>query len=163
MTENERRRILAEARRHLAKRQEPYSPPARRFVADWPLSSEPEPFVPEWAPEPKLDTRPPPPRAQAAQVDWPAVIDQRIDAAVATAFTTMRGDLISACEVIADEVNASRRDAVAEMTDQVRALKIELCELQTTLCELRTAVANDRAKSVLDLPALPSTRRTDLN
>jgi hypothetical protein len=51
----------------------------------------------------------------------------------------MRGDLLAACEVIADEVTAQRQDVADNLADAVRSLKIELAEAQTTINELRAA------------------------
>jgi hypothetical protein len=150
----ERESIMAQARKTVARHEsERAQPPKPRLKeTEWRLP-QPEP-EPEYVPG--LDTRP----AAAPAVDWDAlnaVIDRRIESAI----TRMRGDLLSACEVIADEVTASRQAVADDLADAIRALKLELAEAQATITELRAA---SRAKTIDDPPAPPPlVRRTDLN
>jgi hypothetical protein len=137
--------------RHEIERSQPPKP--RVQETEWRLP-EPEP-EPEYVPG--LDTRP----DAAPTVDWNALnaaIDRRIESAI----IRMRGDLLAACEVIADEVTAQRQDVADNLADAIRSLKIELAEAQTTIAELRAA---SRAKTIEgDPPAPPPlVRRTDLN
>jgi hypothetical protein len=100
--------------------------------------------------ERKLDTAP------AASVDW----DARIRAAIAEE----RAFLVEAIgSALAEMLDTERKEANAELSDEVRRLRIELAETQTTLSELRQLIASDRAKIVEDLPNPLVPRRVELN
>jgi hypothetical protein len=51
----------------------------------------------------------------------------------------------------------------ADMAADVAEARVAVAEAQVAIARLRETLACDRAKAVLDLPALPSTRRSDLN
>ena len=56
-------------------------------------------------------------------------------------------------------VAKAHENAREELSEEVRKLRIELCETQTTLNELRSVIASEKAQ-VVDLPS-PFTRRVN--
>jgi hypothetical protein len=152
-SDEDRRRIMSEARAHLAHRDETETPLQRAMRL--PLVDQVEKWKRDHPqqepPEECLDTPTP-------AIDWDEV-DRRIlvlvDQRIAESIISERALLLN---VVAGEVGealaAQRQDSANDLADRVRELRIELAELQTTLGELRQAVALERGR-VLDLPALP--------
>jgi hypothetical protein len=143
MTEEERRRILDEARATLARPMERYTP---KRGGEWKPPAEPEP-------------EPPPRGLDTAPTDWSAVIDGRIASARAAMGAELEATRAFVLEVVAEALGEAladhRKEAAGELADAVRSLRIELLELQTTLCEVRQALAIERGHksgTVIDMP-----------
>jgi hypothetical protein len=163
----EHEEIMRQARktvaRHEIERSQPPKPRVRE--TEWRLP-EPEP-PPEYVAG--LDTTAP--RVDSRE------IDRRIAAAVAKARKEWRGEIEGArafiFEVLGEALGkcweAQRDDAAAELGDAVRGLneafsklKVEICEMRLDLARAKESAAIEKLKTI-DLPAVPSTRRTDIN
>ena len=97
----------------------------------------PQPEQPR--PERKLDT---------ARPDLFAWVEQRLQ-------SERKLILEAVGEAIGEMLAEQHRNAKTALQDEVRQLKIELCELQTTLAELRQVLARERR-----LESLPQLART---
>jgi hypothetical protein len=95
---------------------------------------------------------------------WNAWLDARLDErlqderdfmveAVGTALGEATADL-------RDEIDEQRKKARQQLHEEVKLLRAELCELSTVVSELRKVIASEHAR-VLDLPALPQSRRVN--
>ena len=147
MSNNERdaRRALAEARRLLEERPELYVP---TFGDD---IDEPEPeFEPAPARRQRLDTRPQP-QPEPDWAPWETWLETRLNAALAI----QREELF---EILAQLVAGEREAAAEAWRDQVRGLRADLDKTAQLLEQLGKVIEyerSERAKVVMDLPALP--------
>ena len=148
------RRVLREARRLLEQQPEPYTPPAsfrermnRRVRMIDEDVEELGPFEPAPA---RLDTRQQP-QPEPDWAPWETWLESRLNAAVAI-------EREKIYEVLA-EVVAGERDRAAEAwRDQVRGLRADLDKTAQLLDQLGKVIEyerSERAKVVVDLPALP--------
>ena len=56
-------------------------------------------------------------------------------------------------QVIGESWRRQRRENKRELNDELRSVKIEICNLETTLAELRTVVSAERSDKIINLPA----------
>jgi hypothetical protein len=131
----ERERILREARETLDRPMECYEPPAGK-AHEPPPETEPEPW-------PKLDT--------ADWSGWEAWVSRRVSAALAAERKTIIKIVASA---LAEFVGTER----AKLRDEIHEQRIEQAKLSSALAELHTLLSSERAKTIIDLPALPLRR-----
>jgi hypothetical protein len=140
----DRERILEDARELLEKKVEAYVPPSE------PVRYKRYDPAPEPEPERWLDTAP-------AATDWSAWetwVNTRIRDALLSERETLLAIMAEAIgTTLRRSLTKERREQKAELEDEVRSLRIELCNLESTLSELRAVIASERAK-VIDLPAL---------
>jgi len=135
MDEQERERILAEARASLERLASPGAAPPAASRDTEAVASEPEP-KPDLEPAPALDT---------------AAIDARIAAAIAAE----RGFTREAIGRALGEALAKEREMVREqLRSELRSLHIGVAQIETALAELRAVLAAERGQ-VIDLPPLP--------
>lgn len=147
--------VLAEARATLASQPQRYVPRAEPTVIHKTHDPEPEPEY-----RPQLDTTP-----IGMTADWAAYIERRINerveeerstilAAVMGAFDAL--DIPGLCQGIAD----AREHGEKRMAEQLREVRAALNEMQSAFAKL--AAAEAQHKAIIDLPALPLSRR-DVN
>jgi hypothetical protein len=151
MKDEERKRILREARENVRLRDFPHAanvhhadPPPRvskELRREW---RRPEPEQPK----PELDTNPELGR-QATWDAWNAWCDQRIAAAIAAERAFMVEVVGAAIGQMLDEESEEHKRALSL---EVRELKIEIAKLQCALAEQRAFSAAGDRRSVLDLP-----------
>ena len=149
------RQILDEARETLARQPQPYLAPAEplRYRTTYKPEPEPEP--------PKLDIAPAPP-----PMDWWAAIDQRIEQHV----EAERGFMLAVVgealgEALADAREEHHKALADARAEHQKELHKQALELKTGLNGLEDAVRKLAAaehKTIVDLPALPLSRR-DVN
>jgi hypothetical protein len=158
MTDEERERILAEARENVRSRDFPNTearhedPRPRREYWQRP---EPEPKKRE----PKRDTNADylDRRAQS-DASWNEWADQKIANAIATERAFMREAIGGA---IAEMLDEERQEYKRALNREAQDLKLELVKLQTILAEYRALFATSDRRSVLDLPNPLTTRNVN--
>jgi hypothetical protein len=162
MTEDEKREVLRQAWENVARLQEqfPHGAPREDIL---------ERRIPELKARCQLDkplheTDSMRARRLRAEHDasWNAWFDARLEERLGDerdfmieAVGTALGETV---EDLKDEMDQRRKEERQALSDEVRKLRIELCELSTVVSGLRQVLAAERAK-VLDLPPLPSARR----
>jgi hypothetical protein len=127
----ERERILREARDLLERKVESYVPPPElRYRRHDP----PEPEPPELPPRLDID------------------IDVRIAQAIANEREVLLAIMAQSIgTTLRRSLTKERREQKAELEDEVRSLRIELCNLESTVAELRSVINAEKAK-IIDLP-----------
>jgi hypothetical protein len=132
MTDEEREEILEQAFRNISAPREEIgsgvtqlNDPLEAWAAGMPKPEEPRP-------ERKLDTR-----RQELQPSIYQWIEERLE-------TERKFILEVAGQAIGEMLEEQHKIAKTALQDEVRQLRIELCELQTTLCELRQVIAKER-------------------
>ncbi len=158
-SDEQRERILAEARATLERTPERYVP------ADEPVRYRTyDPGPPELEPERprRLDTRAPATGADTAAdwSGWESWLQTRLD----TALAAERQELLRALtRIVGTALGRSladaREESQRELHEQVRGLRTELVQVEETLQQLRGVITLERSRTI-DLPALP---RRDLN
>jgi hypothetical protein len=140
MTDEEREEILEQAFRNISVPREVKENHGSDLDQDpleaWARNMPPPEPAP---PVRKLDTR-----RQELQPSIYQWIEERLE-------TERKFILEVAAQAIGEMLEEQHKIAKSALQDEVRQLRIELCELQTTLCELRQVIAKER--KTLDLPS----------
>jgi hypothetical protein len=149
--EEERRRILREARATLDRRPEPYVYKARPRAY---LDDAPE-FVPAPARSPRLDTTEQRQAPTATEADpwagWERWLSIRIESALAE-------ERERTAEIMAEVIAAAREASQRELHAQIGELKVETAKLEHAMRHLSELITLEKNRTI-DLPALPARDR----
>jgi hypothetical protein len=151
----ERERILAEAcatlQRGEAERYAPPAEPREDSVAKWKREADEQ--EQRFARERKRQEERPLERRIAALEQQLADARSELRAEIDQRIANERQFMLEVVgEALGEAWATQRADAKNELNDELRSLRIDLCELQTTLCELRQVIAADHGSKVIDLP-----------
>jgi hypothetical protein len=162
MTDEERERILAEARENVRTRDFPHAVNIHRaLVEDPPARRAHEEPRREWQ-RPRPEPPKPEPDSsrgqQATWAAWNAWADSKIATAIADERAFMREAIGGA---IAKMLDDEREEQKRALSLEVRELKIELAKLQLAITELKTVAAGGDRRAILDLPNPLTTRNVN--
>ena len=156
VTDEERERIIAESRELLERRPQSYTPPP-----DEPLRFR-KTYDPADHDEPAPELRAPTPQPERDWSGWEEWLQVRISAALEAERSTI-------CQVMAHVVAASerktRKAVKRDLDKQMSELRAEVASARKSFDALRETIVAERAERerVLDLPALPTSRSSDMN